>query len=109
MKLYGLKNCDSCKKAIKELSDAGHRIDFFDFSRTPLEYLQVVLLLKRHGETILLNRKSTAWRKLEKDSRDLMPLDLLRQNPTLFKRPIIYDGAVSYVGWTNDVKAALGA
>mgnify|MGYP001251776709 CR=1 FL=1 len=74
MKLYGLKNCDTCKKALSQLRAAGHDIDFFDIRTEPLGPLQIADLLARHGEQIVLNRKSTTWRNLH-DSDRLLPLD----------------------------------
>ncbi|MGB1758903.1 MAG: glutaredoxin domain-containing protein, partial [Candidatus Puniceispirillaceae bacterium] len=64
MKLYGLKNCDSCKKALSQLRAAGHDIEFFDIRMDPLDQSQIADLLTRHGDQLLLNRKSTTWRNL---------------------------------------------
>jgi hypothetical protein len=57
MKLYGLKNCDSCKKALSQLRAAGHDIAFFDIRADPLDQSQMADLLARHGDQLVLNRK----------------------------------------------------
>ena len=108
MKLYGLKNCDSCKKALSKLRAAGHDIDFFDIRTDPLDQSQIADLLARHGEHFVLNRKSTTWRKLDESSRLLSPETLLATHPTLIKRPVIFHNDNSYVGWGQDVQTALG-
>ena len=108
MKLYGLKNCDSCKKALSQLRAAGHQIDFFDIRTDPLDQSQIDDLLARHGDNLVLNRKSTTWRNLAESQRLLSPENLLAINPTLIKRPVIFDNDTSYVGWGQDVQTALG-
>ena len=57
VRLYGLKNCDSCKKALSQLRAAGHDIAFFDIRTDPLDQLKIADLLARHGDQFVLNRK----------------------------------------------------
>ena len=108
MKLYGLKNCDSCKKALSQLSAAGHSVSFFDIRTDPLDQPQIADLLTRHGDQLLLNRKSTTWRNLAEPDRLLSPETLLVLHPTLIKRPVIFHCGSSYVGWGQDVQTACG-
>ena len=108
MKLYGLKNCDSCKKALSQLRAVGHEITFFDVRTDPLDKSQITDLLDRHGDHLLLNRKSTTWRNLAVSDRLLPPETLLTIHPTLVKRPVIFHNHFSYVGWSRDVQAACG-
>ena len=108
MKLYGLKNCDSCKKALSQLRAAGHDIDFFDIRIEPLDPSQIADLLVCHGEQIVLNRKSTTWRNLPESDQLLSPETLLAQHPSLIKRPVIFHNDTSYVGWSRDVQTAYG-
>ena len=108
MKLYGLKNCDSCKKALSQLRAAGRDIEFFDIRTDPLDQSQIADLLTRHGDQLVLNRKSTTWRNLAAADRLLSPKTLLALHPTLIKRPVIFHNDTSYVGWGQDVQAACG-
>jgi arsenate reductase len=108
MKLYGLKNCDSCKKALSQLRAAGHEIAFFDIRTDPLDYSQIADLLARYGDQVVLNRKSTTWRNLAESDRLLSPRTLLAMHPKLIKRPIIFHNGSSYVGWSKDVQTAFG-
>tara|TARA_Y100000991_G_C21780586_1_gene267018 strand:- start:133 stop:585 length:453 start_codon:yes stop_codon:yes gene_type:complete len=108
MKLYGLKNCDSCKKALSQLRATGHDIEFFDIRTNPLDQSQIIDLLARHGDQFVLNRKSTTWRNLADPDRLLSPENLLALHPTLIKRPVIFYRDISYVGWTQDVQTACG-
>jgi arsenate reductase len=108
MKLYGLKNCDSCKKALSQLGAAGHQIDFFDIRTDPLDQSQIDDLLARHGDKLVLNRKSTTWRNLAESQRLLSPKNLLAMHPALIKRPVIFDDDTSYVGWGQNVRTVFG-
>ena len=108
MKIYGLKNCDSCKKALKELQSAGQSVEFIDLQATPVVVEQLQKWLDEHGDAVLVNRKSTTWRGLDEQARQQPALALLGVNPTLIKRPVIETGDNSFVGWTTEVQAALG-
>ena len=108
MKLYGLKNCDSCKKALKALQSAGQSVEFIDLRATPVAVQQLQKWLDEHGDAVLVNRKSTTWRGLDEQARQQPVLALLGANPTLIKRPVIESGDNSFVGWTVEVQTALG-
>ena len=108
MILYGLKNCDSCKKALAQLHAAGYAVAFMDIRTDPLDAGQLADLLAYHGADILLNRKSTTWRNLNETARSLPPQTLLAQHPTLIKRPLIFTETGSFVGWTREVQTACG-
>ena len=108
MKLYGLKNCDSCKKARKTLQSTGQSVEFIDLRATPVAVEQMQKWLDEHGDAVLINRKSKTWRGLDDQARQQPLLALLMANPTLIKRPVIESGDNSFVGWTDEVQTALG-
>lgn len=108
MKLYGLKNCDSCKKALKEIKNARKDIEFVDIKKNPISSDILQDWLDRHGDAVLVNRKSTTWRNLDDVDRQTPSLMLLEAYPTLIKRPVIVAGDNIHVGWNMDVKSALG-
>ncbi|HYE34398.1 ArsC family reductase [Methylocaldum sp.] len=91
--LYGIRNCDTCKKARAwlELHDiAYHFHDFRDdgLDRSVLEEVERAL-----GWECLLNRRSTTWRQLgDADRMELTrekALELMLRFPTLIKRPVL--------------------
>ncbi|MDC1117937.1 arsenate reductase [Alphaproteobacteria bacterium] len=108
MKIYGLKNCDSCKKTLNALQSSGHSVEFIDLRATPVSIEQLQRWLGEHGDAVLVNRKSTTWRGLDDQARQQPVLALLMANPTLLKRPVIESGDNSFVGWTAEVQMALG-
>lgn len=109
--LYGLKTCDTCKKALKALQGAGHDPVFVDVRAEADLDAKLPVWLAKAGPEALINTRSTTWRGLDESERATAqsdPQGLLKTHPALIKRPVIErDGAVS-VGWTKDVQAAFG-
>ena len=95
LQLYGIRNCDSCRRALQWLKSRGADLEFHDLREEQLS--RVLLddwLASEHGPS-LINRRSTTWRQLPADQRQLAdrdPTALLLQHPTLIKRPVITDG-----------------
>ncbi len=103
MLIFGLKTCDTCRKALKMLPQA----QFVDVRADQVP----ILLLKQAQEefgSALLNTRSTTWRGLAADERARPILDLLADYPTLMKRPLIESAGQLYLGWSPDVRAQLG-
>ena len=105
--LYGLKNCDTCKKAMKALDAAGQAYEFVDIRAEADLAALVPAWLESAGPDLLINRRSTTWRNLSEAERAAAPEALLVANPTLVKRPVIETGADLHVGWTKQIQAAL--
>lgn len=93
--IYGLKNCDTCRKALKALPDAEFRDVRTD--GVPSDLLRCAY--ETFGEK-LLNTRSTTWRELDEIQRQRPPLELINENPTLMKRPLITAGDTLFLGWT---------
>lgn len=111
MKLYGLKNCDTCKKAMKALDAAGRAYTFVDIRAEADVASLAPQWLQQVDPAKLINTRSTTWRQLDEAERaqtESDPAGLLAANPTLVKRPVIERGDDVFVGWTKDVQAALG-
>ena len=102
--LFGLKNCDTCRKAAKALEAAGYKVVFHDVRDTPLAETELASYLELFGDR-LVNTRSTTWRSLDANDRDDPPLALLKTHPTLMKRPIIEDEGKKTLGWSRDVQA----
>ena len=109
--LYGLKNCDTCKKAMSALDADGHEVTLVDIRADADLQEKVPLWLEAVGPDKLVNKRSTTWRGLSTEEKSEVEQgkaeELLVQNPTLIKRPVIETGADVYVGWTSDVQALL--
>lgn len=103
---YGLKTCDTCRKAQKELLAGGHNLTVIDVRADGVPRAELARFLALFGED-LVNRRSTTWRGLSEQERARDPLDLLSDHPTLMKRPVIVAGEAAYLGWSKSARAAL--
>lgn len=103
MEIYGLKTCDTCRKAIKALPDA----QFVDVRAQGVPEAVMTAAHSAFGAA-LVNTRSTTWRGLSEAQRQATPQQLLVEHPSLMKRPLIADGGRLFLGWTKDVQTALG-
>lgn len=105
--LYGLRTCDTCRKALSALRSAGQPVALRDIRTEPLSEAERSEFLAAFGAA-LVNRSSTTWRGLSEAERALPPAELLARHPALMKRPVIRarDGTL-HLGWTAAVQAAL--
>lgn len=106
MKLYGIKNCDTVKKARKWLDENGISHEFHDFKKDGLDSELLSQWEQAVGWDTLLNRRGTTWRKLPDEVRDTMSAqsahEVMLENPSIIKRPVVdRDGAIS-VGFSAD-------
>ena len=109
--LYGLKNCDACKTALKALQAAGRPAAFIDIRAGADLPAKLPGWLDAVGRDRLINTRSTTWRGLdaaERSKAEADPAGLLETHPTLIKRPVIEAGGETYAGWSREVQAALG-
>lgn len=100
MTLYGIKNCDTVKKALKWLEANQQSVTFHDFRVDGLTQQQIESWTEQVGWENLFNKRSTSFRNLsdaEKvDIDQTKAIDLMLTYPTLIKRPVLeHQGKVS--------------
>ena len=84
MIIYGLKNCDACKAFLKAEPD----FELIDVSITPVPEDILKKAIEIFGEE-LINKRSTTWRKLEIETREKQPQEIIRLHPKVMKRPLV--------------------
>tara|TARA_R110002072_G_scaffold4170_6_gene29312 strand:- start:4388 stop:4729 length:342 start_codon:yes stop_codon:yes gene_type:complete len=104
MQIYGLKNCDTCRKALKALPTA-QLIDVRE-SGLPEEILDRAL--SQFGAA-LLNTRSTTWRGLDEAQRQRDPRALILDHPALMKRPLIAVDNSLFLSWNKEMEAEIKA
>lgn len=103
--LYGIRNCDTVKKARKWLESQGIDYRFHDFRVDGLEPATLSEWTAAQGWEALLNRRSTSWRQLDDNAKT--GLDgaraqaLMLHQPTLIKRPVLDTGERILVGFSE--------
>lgn len=112
MKVWGLKNCDTCRKALKWMDENGVAYDFADVRKDGLTDSDIRRWAGAVGVETLLNRRGTTWRKLtdaEKASAETEKgaVALMAAHPSVIKRPIFDDGKRVLVGFGKETEGAL--
>mgnify|MGYP001212173067 CR=1 FL=1 len=101
--LYGIKNCDTVKKARKWLDENNINYSFHDFRSDGITETQVADWLQELSADNLINKRSTTWKQLSDTERDRafgdQAAQLLCAHPTLIKRPLLDTGKQRYVGF----------
>lgn len=102
--LYGIKNCDTVKKARKWLDQHGVDYRFHDFREDGLDEDAVRGWLEELGWETLVNRRSTSWKALDEQTRQNMDtqtaLSAIMEQPTLIKRPLLDTGHERFTGFS---------
>lgn len=108
---YGLKSCDTCRKAAKWLKDSGLEFQVIDVRADGVERSRIEAWVDTVGWETVLNRRSTTWRGLEDGDKEgidaVKAVSLMVANPTLIKRPVFEKGDQVFVGFSDTVKSAL--
>ncbi len=106
--LYGLKNCDTCRKARRDLEAAGHTVRFIDV-REDADLEKKLPVWLKAAPLKLVNKSSATWRSLSNGQKAKAGTQgeaaLLAAHPTLIKRPVIEIGGAIHVGWDKTVQA----
>lgn len=93
LSLYGIKNCDTMKKAMNWLDENGIEYRFHDYKKEGVDEKQLNNWLKRVGWEVLLNRRGMMWRKLDEQTRDNIDAasakKLMLEMPSIIKRPVL--------------------
>jgi Spx/MgsR family transcriptional regulator len=93
--VYGLRNCDTCRKTLKWLNLRKVPVSFHDLRDDGLSASLLAGWLASSFAPYLVNRRSTTWRNLDDDEKQAAmddPGPVLLKHPTLIKRPVITDG-----------------
>jgi arsenate reductase len=105
--LYGIKNCDTMKKARAWLDARGVAYDFHDYKVAGIDADRLTRWCAEHGWEVLLNRAGTTFRKLpEADKRGLdtaKAVALMVAQPSAIKRPVLDLGDRRLVGFKPEL------
>ena len=108
MRFFGLKTCDTCRKALKAIRDKGSDVTGIDVRADGIAPDDQTSIVAAFGDATL-NRASTTWRGLSDAEKAADVAALLAAHPTLMKRPVIEKDGVWTIGWKPDVqKQVLG-
>ena len=109
MKLYGIANCDTVKKARSWLEQHGAEYQFHDFKKHGLEAELAQAWLQQMGWEKLINRSGLTWRGLPDQQKQTIQdnsaaLRLMLEKPSVIKRPLLeQDGKLLHAGFDEAI------
>jgi len=111
IEVYGLSNCDTCRKARKWLAAEGVEHEFHDIRKAKLDGRVIAGWADKSGSATLLNRRGTTWRGLpapDKENVDATSaVELMTAHPALIKRPVFVMDSDVLIGFAAEVQKAL--
>lgn len=109
LKIFGIKNCDTMKKAFAWLDSQGVAYEFIDYKKAGVAAGQLPDWNKRVGWEKLLNTRGLMWRKLSEEQKanvdEAKALALMAEYPSLIKRPVVDTGTELFLGFDPAVFA----
>ena len=107
VKIYGIKNCDTMKKAFHWLEENGVPYDFHDYKKDGVDAAILRHAIDHFGWDAVINKRGTTWRQLPdhlKNSMDAtIALEAAVANPSLIKRPLLVKGDEVLLGFDESV------
>ena len=106
MKIYGIKNCNSMKKAFDWFDENGISYDFHDYKKQSPDEDVLTKAINAHGWEAVINKKGMTWRKFSDDVKANANADnavsLALENPSVIKRPLIVSDTDIVLGFDED-------
>jgi arsenate reductase len=106
IKIYGIPNCDTMKKARKWLENNNLEYEFHDYKKLGVPEKKLTQWVKKAGWETVLNKRGTTWRKLDdaiKNNIDeTSSIQVMLDNPSAIKRPILENGKTLLIGFKED-------
>lgn len=111
--IYGIKSCNSMKKAFTKLDELGVAYEFHDYKKQGIDTETLKIWLDQIGADLVLNKKGTTWRKLSAEEQQTALLneenliETLSQHSSLIKRPVLQTAQGYIVGFDEAAYRAL--
>lgn len=104
MKVYGIKNCNTVKKALDWLKDHHIEYEFHDFKKLGVSESKLDEWASKTGWEALINRKGTTWRQLEPERQKAIvsreeAFRLMQEKTSVIRRPVIENGGNIILGF----------
>ena len=106
IKIYGIPNCDTMKKARKWLDDNNLEYEFHDYKKHGVPEKNLTRWAKTAGWDVVLNKRGTTWRKLNDEIKnnidEASSIQVMLEHPSAIKRPVLEDGKTLLVGFKEE-------
>jgi len=105
-KIYGIKNCDTMKKAMRWLDEQSIGFEFHDYKKMGADAQMLEEWCNKADWQVLLNKAGTTFRKLPDEDKQSIDqakaIALMSENPSMIKRPVLELNGKIYVGFKPD-------
>lgn len=106
IRIYGIPNCDTMKKARKWLDANNLEYEFHDYKKQGVPEKNLKLWVQTASWEVVLNKRGTTWRKLDDDIKNNIDensaIQVMLDNPSAIKRPILEKDNMLLVGFKED-------
>ena len=113
LKIYGIKNCSTMKKAFDLLNELGLAYEFHDYKKQGIDAKTVKIWLDSKGQDVILNKKGTTWKKLSENeqqtalSSEERLIETLTTHSSMIKRPVLQTAQGLIVGFDENAYRTL--
>lgn len=115
LKIYGIKNCSTMKKAFTALDEQNLSYEFHDYKKQGIDADTLNSWLKQVDQNVLLNKKGTTWKKLSPEQQAFalenqdQLVESLIAHPSMIKRPVLETNQGILVGFDPEQYSQLTA
>jgi len=106
IKIYGIPNCDTMKKARKWLDNNNLNYEFHDYKKLGVPEKNLKQWVKKAGWDVVLNKRGTTWRKLGDEIKnnigEASAIQVMLDNPSAIKRPVLENGKTLLIGFKEN-------
>jgi len=106
IKIYGIPNCDTMKKARKWLDKNNLKYEFHDYKKLGAPEKNITQWVKTAGWEVVLNKRGTTWRKLDDEIKNNIDktssIQVMLEKPNEIKRPVIEDDKTLLTGFKEE-------
>jgi Spx/MgsR family transcriptional regulator len=106
IKIYGIPNCDTMKKAMAWLNKKKITYEFHDYKKWGVPEKELKQWVKIAGWEVVLNKRSTTWKglsdKMKKCLNEHSSIRIMMENPSSIKRPVLVNGKSLIIGFKED-------
>ena len=103
VRIYGIPNCDTMKKALQWLADNAVAYEFHDYKKEGVDEKRLRRWVEQVGWEALLNRRGMMWRKLDDAVKETIDeasaVRIMLQTPSIIKRPVLEHKKTLHVGF----------
>ena len=106
IKMYGIPNCDTIKKARNWLKVNNIDYEFHNYKKDGVPEKELIRWVKDKGWEDLLNKRGTTWRKLDETTKNNVneksAIKIMLDNPSIIKRPVLDNGKIILIGFVEN-------